>query len=346
MTQPRTFWVDYAKGIAIFCVILLHTGIPDPYREAIYTTIIPLFFFLSGAFSNPEKYPNIYNFIKKRSFKTLIPYFWFNIITFTFWLLIGRHVGLDSNNETSVLTPLYGILWGRSEYLIHYVPLWFLASLFSTEIICYLVFKKTRSIKSELAIIVSFIILGYINYSYNKYILAWGIDIALSMIVFYRVGYILKDKILNQNLSPITNIPIIIFTSTILYFVIQSNTEVNVHTNNFGNYVLFFVGAINGIAFSVSVCKIIEYRCKPLKGLLFIGKNTLIILSLHLICISAFKAVLKYVLKIDYTLYDHTFYYSIISSIFSIAILIPVILIINKYGSFLLANNNYKQISS
>jgi len=78
----RVKWVDYAKAFSIFFVVLLHAGIPDPVKGVIRVFLIPLFFFLSGIFSNPQKYPNYTAFIKQRGIKILIPYF-FSMLSLT-----------------------------------------------------------------------------------------------------------------------------------------------------------------------------------------------------------------------------------------------------------------------
>ena len=54
--DKRVKWVDYAKAISIFFVVLLHAGIPDPGKGLVRVFLIPLFFFLSGIFTNRKHY--------------------------------------------------------------------------------------------------------------------------------------------------------------------------------------------------------------------------------------------------------------------------------------------------
>mgnify|MGYP003465892739 CR=1 FL=1 len=56
-THNRIIWIDYVKAMAITIVVLLHLGIPDPFRTIVRSFVIPLFFILSGIFSDPDKYP-------------------------------------------------------------------------------------------------------------------------------------------------------------------------------------------------------------------------------------------------------------------------------------------------
>ncbi len=334
MRQERVLWIDYAKAVAIFSVVLLHVGMPDPFKGIVRVFLIPLFFFLSGIFSNPEKYHNFCEFSKQKILRILIPYIFFNLVTYIFWLLIGRNYGLDSEFNTSLVEPLKGIVLGMYKLMTHYVPLWFIACLISVEILHYIVFKHIKTIKSTIFALLIFIIIGYLNYTFNKQSLPWGIDIAFSMIVFYVAGGKAKKILLTQQNNNLKLVVIAVLSFTVVYLMYKTNSEVKVFTNYFGNYFLFYIGAFSGIIFSVALFKLIENISKPIGFLLYIGKNTLIILALHLIASSLLKAILIYVIGLDYTQYEGTTLYSLIFSSICIIILAPAIYILNRHLPF------------
>ena len=95
--MKRFIWVDYAKTIGIYLVILGHSYICTPINEIIYTFHMPLFFFLSGYLFSFERYPSFKKFAWKRFKSLLVPYLWINLITYLFWLLIGRNYGHDAH---------------------------------------------------------------------------------------------------------------------------------------------------------------------------------------------------------------------------------------------------------
>ena len=92
-----------------------------------------------------EKYPEYKTFLKNRFFQLVVPYLFFNIITYLFWLTVGRQFGKDALFDLDPLKPLLGILYGNAtgHFLEHNVPLWFLACLFITENLYFLVFRKS-----------------------------------------------------------------------------------------------------------------------------------------------------------------------------------------------------------
>ncbi|WP_354669288.1 acyltransferase family protein [Bacteroides gallinaceum] len=53
--KKRLDWIDYARGIGIFCVYLYHTGYSTPYRYCFEYFLIPIFFFISGYLFNEER---------------------------------------------------------------------------------------------------------------------------------------------------------------------------------------------------------------------------------------------------------------------------------------------------
>ena len=47
--MQRTLWVDYARGIAMIGVMVVHlSAFPNELIKWIYTWLIPLFFFVAG----------------------------------------------------------------------------------------------------------------------------------------------------------------------------------------------------------------------------------------------------------------------------------------------------------
>ena len=87
ISVKRIEWVDVAKGIGIFLVVLGHTS--AQLRNLIYGFHMPLFFFLSGVVFNKEKY-SIKGFVKSRFNSLILPYIFFYVLTYVYWLLIER----------------------------------------------------------------------------------------------------------------------------------------------------------------------------------------------------------------------------------------------------------------
>jgi acyltransferase len=118
-TGKRILWIDYAKSICIYLVLLGHAHASQPVTDFIYTFHMPLFFFLSGCLFSFEKHPNFKEFAIKRFKGLMVPYLWINLITYLFWLFAGRNFGEDATISTTWYSPIIGILLGYSKQMIH-----------------------------------------------------------------------------------------------------------------------------------------------------------------------------------------------------------------------------------
>ncbi|MEI6430434.1 MAG: acyltransferase family protein [Pseudanabaena sp. ELA607] len=92
--KPRIDWLDYAKGIGIFLVVLGHVirGLYDSANLAtpgqfaaidswIYSFHMPLFFFLSGLFSYSANRKSIKDFFADKFRNIIYPYLIWSVIT-------------------------------------------------------------------------------------------------------------------------------------------------------------------------------------------------------------------------------------------------------------------------
>ena len=120
-TGKRILWIDYAKSICIYLVLLGHAHASQPVTDFIYTFHMPLFFFLSGCLFSFEKHPNFKEFAIKRFKGLMVPYLWINLITYLFWLFAGRNFGEDATISTTWYSPIIGILLGYSTQYTHVV---------------------------------------------------------------------------------------------------------------------------------------------------------------------------------------------------------------------------------
>lgn len=96
--MKRNRYIDTVKAVGIFLVILGHHQ--TIFTQYIYSFHMPLFFFLSGIFH--KNYNSYRNFFEKKIKLLIIPYFFFAITLFLFWLVIARHFGEAKMRNTPV----------------------------------------------------------------------------------------------------------------------------------------------------------------------------------------------------------------------------------------------------
>lgn len=333
--DKRINWIDYTKTLCIFLVVLGHSHLPDYVKNMIYVFHIPLFFFISGMLFTFDKYPSYPSFLKKRTAQLIIPYLFFNVVTYLFWVFIGRKVGNDIQLGLHPTKQLIGIFIGNDayHYLEHCSPLWFLTCLFSVENLYYLFFRYVK-VNYKIFVIALFASAGYLDYIYNPIRFPWGLNVALTMVVFYAFGSYLRTIILSsKNKSIAWWLVLSAISYAGIFLISKLNGKVEVSVGDYQNYFYFIVGALFGISFVISICKVISLSFGDIQFIQFIGRNTIVILGFHLLAGSFIKAISFYLLKLPFSIYEIT-QVSVIYSILSILFLIPVMLFINKYIPF------------
>ena len=335
MTE-RIKWVDYSKSFGIFLVVLGHAGLPDNIRSIFYAFHIPLFFFLAGLFFDYDKFSGYFSFFRRRFFQLIVPYLFFNLITYLFWLFIGRHTGKDALTSTNATLPLVGILYGNASSLPHNVPLWFLTCLFTVENLYFILFRTIQNKKTILIIaLILLSLIGFIDYRLDIFRLPWGINMGFVVIGFYGIASIFRKQFLKNPNNKLKLIFLSFLAFAIVIVVADVNGKIEVSDHQYGNYLLFFTGAAAGILFIISLSRLLVlYRVNSL-FLEYVGRNSLIVFGFHLLAGSFIKAITLYLFKIPLSIYELC-YIQIIYSILSISILIPFIFILNKYFPFLI----------
>lgn len=360
----RIPWLDNLRAIGIFFVVLGHTpGIPEPFEKIIFSFHMPLFFWLSGLMCRDKiRQIPFQNFLKNKVYKLLVPYLFFSILSYLSWFFLFRHFGSQAKLNLSPITPLIGIFYGNGihNFLAHNTVLWFFLCLFITEIFFFFIIK----LKSKARILVALILLsglGYIDVWLNPplpdgFRLPWNIDIALTAVVFYGAGYLLSPYLLKNRLGFIVN-----FVLAICYiFFSIINKKVAMVAGVYGNYFYFYLAAFSGILFWKSIAEQISnmfnmkfviktnqtfmMRCgqklvttlvRPCRFIewlvLKIGENTLTIFVLHLLLFSLLTGVQVYVFKIPASVKHDSIVLSLIYTVVSITVLLPVSYLLNSY---------------
>jgi fucose 4-O-acetylase-like acetyltransferase len=337
--SKNIYFVNVAKTLAIFLVVLAHLSIPYGFHSFINAFHMPLFFVITGYLINTEKTSFKFFFIKK--LKTLlIPYYVFVVLSFVFWYFLGRKYGNDALSEYDLAKYISGSFLAipSKEYLGFNFPLWFLPSLFCAEIMLYWI---KRILKNYFSIVIICLFgLGILLKEMNLFRLPLGIDVALFALLFIQTGQWLKNK--NRMDRYICNPPLwmkmllsIVFLFVTIY-ISQVNGEPNIVSmakRIFNNYVLYLIGAVSGSLFILYLSNCLLFK-SPIFN--FYGRNTIVILCLHLIILSLIKGIQVFILHIPLSATESNLGINILYVIFTFILLIPVIYFINKYTPFII----------
>ena len=131
--SKRVAWVDYAKGLAIIGVFVLHSNAPEYVIHVVDMFCMPAFFLLSGFVFSIRKYGSFRPFLWNKLRTLVFPGLFFVIVPFAVERLVGTILG-DAWSLNAYVKWLAGyIINMRGHEGYGNVP-WFLACLFLVEI--------------------------------------------------------------------------------------------------------------------------------------------------------------------------------------------------------------------
>jgi len=290
LKKERTEWIDLARGWAIVLVVFAHTPIPAKLSSYIYSFHVPLFFIISGFLlhSGLSKKPT--DFIKNKVLRLAVPYLFFSLIGYAYWL-IARHFGWEAGADSiNIMTPLNGTFMAirDSLFMTHNSALWFICSLFVSEIVFYLIYKMVKGDKFLLvSAAFAIMVVGMIYNTFDGAALPWAIDTIPIVLVFLCFGYFVHEyypvwkKVRAQYNLIRWGAMLSLLTLSIVSWILITKTPaglVDMYYGIYGNFVLYFVAAFSG---ALAVMLLFESFILKFKQLSYIGANSLIIYALH-----------------------------------------------------------------
>ena len=283
--NERYLFIDIAKGLGIFMVILGHMLSTDQVlRYFLYTIHIPLFLILSGFFERKRYHCGLYIFtIFKRLY---VPYAVIVVIDFMIYSLLYRP-SLIRVTIPHMLRALVGL------DLVYDIPIWFLFCLFVVKVL-FQVFNIIQHAKIKVVLLAVVLLCGiiymyltqYIDFIGNRFFAVYAIP---PVLVFYIIGYNTKAmvkypyKCFTEGSRFKKALLIILgFCLLVAAFVTSwINGDVGVLGCNFGNVFLFMIGSLIGsFGMIILVSFIASLKRKP-KVNSYFGKHSLAVQVTH-----------------------------------------------------------------
>lgn len=281
--------ISIAKAIAIMLMVLAHTYFSDYGNRIINMFHMPLFFFFSG-YCMKDKYLNEpFDFIYKRIIGLYKPFVKWSII---FLLLHNIFFYLNIYNDEFGFKGNVSHLYDSSEFfyrLIHIVTrmtdneellggYWFLRSLFVCSIISFIIIKynKRPFIGLGGALLITILLSAY-----NLHIPYFAIGARETFAtLFFILGYYYKKYSFQVH----DHILILIF-GVIIILIGERFWQASLLNFKWYQIVPYAFTALCGtLAIYYLSRKILNYRSQIQEYLIYIGNNTLIILTWHFLC--------------------------------------------------------------
>lgn len=313
MENNRLGWIDYSKSICIFLIVVGHVPNTPPFLcSFLWTFHVPIFFFISGYLYKENVAPKV--FIIKKVKRILLPYIYLYLLSVVFLVITKADYNFSNIYKMSI-----GFLWGTNVYPYYAnVPLWFLISLFSVELIFNFIVVRYP------LLFVFFLITSVEFYSKGLINLFFSFDLTLIGLNYFIIGFLLRKYNL---LSKIKNSLPLLITAFITCTVLTSIYAYNGNVWYGGRYYLISLsGGVIGICMIISISKILEKLFALHSIIVFYSNRTILILGLHSLLNSIVYNNILPIFAISSAALN-----SIVESIIIILILTPIIYLISKY---------------
>lgn len=343
LDSKRVDYLDIAKFIAITIVCLGHIGLPKTLSNLIHIFHMPVFFIVSGMCYNENKYQDFSKFICNKIKTLLIPSFVWSFFMYIFWRI---YCIFEMRGEPVSVLEFFVLLLTKDANASMFGNLgviqWFFTSLFFAEILFWLLLKAVGKIKANKNILLvgGILLLIVLNQLYSMVTSTnrLGIGTSIMATVFLVIGYLYKIN--KTDISLQKQIISFLVAGVLLILVWRINGETNMRTMDYNNVLLFIVGAVSGSYIIIQTSRLIsaygkEY--KVYKWMLYIGRNTLIVLIFNRFIQFTLIRFLNYLLcmiPIDWNAIYGLVLMVAIDLFVEMLAFTPVIWLINRYIPF------------
>ncbi|MBR4129863.1 MAG: acyltransferase [Bacteroidaceae bacterium] len=283
--KERIEYIDLAKGICIFLVVLDHISNEGyfsagkyPLNEVFEQMRMPLYFILSGLFFKDYQ-GGIREFLLRKFNRILVPYLFFYIIYKAIAWLVQNYTNFASTgaNITSI--------WG---------PLWFLRCLFIMNVIFAISYYAIRRIKmsavaSEVLLGTTMFVIGILGYHLGDLRLNFGT--AMTCMPFLWSGFVLNRRLhLLQRRIPwwMALIMALILFGMVYYLYVGENFF---FTNTYNSsWPLLYIAGFSGTLAVLLLSSVIKW----FPVISYIGRYSLIVLCTHMAIVTLLVASLHF----------------------------------------------------
>lgn len=288
INSQRVNWVDWAKTLLMFFIILCHSGlsINGTTWKIICALNVPGFFFISGYLYRPHHW--------QRTLKSIgIPILFFSVLNLAF-VLLKEYISTDNHSASFICNKIFrGYLFaGEQNFFVLFPGIWFIEVLFVCRLLMgdinkISVFRKNALFTTGL-LIAAMLFLSH--FSLPELLISPCIFRVLPCFPFMLLGYYAKEaNWVNSEKKQKTFQAIVVLA--LLYAAIYNQIGyINIWSNHYGdNYLDFFIYACVASAFLFTICRILPKN----KFAEITSKGTLLILGIHVMLVLILRQVFK-----------------------------------------------------
>lgn len=300
-SKERITYLDIAKGISLLLVMIAHScGFPFGTGKYFTAFYIQIFFLLSGL--TYKRGRTIRENILRRVKGIIVPYFIYNAVVIVINIILGKLRSMEA-----LWKAIIGALYSRyCFYSIDYIgenrfflqignsPMWFLTAIFVSSCIFYIIVECIKEKREYLYICSIGLILLTIILELSPILLPWSVDTAFIGALFMLIGYYGKNIFMQKMRWKKLFLVLAIYLICCYY-----NDGINISIRLYGNHGIISILAVCIIGVTGSLLCI--YLSKMVDAIPiirdifdYIGKNTIILLALHVIIFTIFDVTLAW----------------------------------------------------
>lgn len=268
MSKLRYYYMDWAKVIALYLVVVGHSLEYDDAVKWIYTFHMPFFFMANGVLSSKSKRMSA----KKLIDRFVIPYFFFGFTVMTIDVIF-----FDLPLGTFLLHFLYENPRGHSG------PLWFVRCLFYIKVLeIVFSFKRGRGILCVICLILVFFFGQILRHPQLTFI-------TQSIIVypFYYLGVRIYDYVCTRNYKQhwLTIAVVTLFVLSLMPLFYQTKLDIAILQNASSRYeiVAYYSFGIIGSLFVILLSK--RFLTKENTLVTTLSRGAILVIPTHMIFI-------------------------------------------------------------
>lgn len=331
--KSRYEWVDVAKSIGLYLMVIGHMSLLSPHwTKIIYTFHMPIFFVLSGMLHTNKDFKQTLNKVWR---SLILPY----LIIATSWCIYYTIMNFKHVGSISLFNQLVHFYLGTfispghpfgplDSYCIY---IWFLLALAWIKILATRLFSNLHFVVSSLGCILIFIVIKY-----NSVQIPFAIDSALLAFPFYAIGFVSKPYLMKAMLIDSARMMILLLVIPFFLSFSRLNGEVDICKCLYGdNLGLFYLWGCVGsyIIITLSKSKVAQQKAIGAMGGV-IAEGSLIIVG--------YSAFLSGIICKLFACLKGSNVGGLIIGVLTISLLVPLILICRKYFPAILGKNAKK----
>ena len=333
--KERIIWIDWAKALAVCCVVFCHLPQSQDwfYYRYLQADIITIFFFISG-YLKKDHGSDKANW-QKYWHSLILPYLLYNTIVYPYWLVKFYILNNGMPDLFQAMRPIFGALLFEHENAFCKPlngPLWYLPAILFMHITIDLC-RKTKYLHH---IMISLCIFSAILYAANKYyfytpnLTPMGI---LRRLPYYYIGYVMGQKQLFRSTKASRDLIGCIVCLGLSFLFFHWHLQAFKTGQHILHIALFYpvnIGFLFGVLYG---CKLLNSFESSVIANLSLG--TLVIIGLHIIVITVINYMLEYAQNINETICYH-WYEALPITIVIVGIFYPIILWATNHSAILI----------